>query len=134
MKTEHLKQAERLADETEALATRIRKACDGTPFMWGLMYAETGKPYYAELCVGTEEDMRDEAINHNECAEAAGDSEKIAAVPLWTREGGTNALTAEVWRCDSCGYLHTSNTHILCNGCMEIQPMTHYRAILQRIE
>lgn len=134
MKSEHLSAAERLAEEAEALASRTKAADKELPFTWGLMYVDTGEVYYSESCVGTEADMREEAICHNENAMDAGEPEnRIAAVPLWLREGGTNALTAEVWRCDSCGYLHESNTHVLCNGCMEIQPMTHYRAILQRI-
>ena len=131
-KSEHLRNAERIAEEAEALAARTQAADRETPFMWGLMYVDDGRPYYAELCVGSESEMREEAINHNRCAEEIGETDKIAAVPLWLREGGTNALTQTVYRCDGCGHLHMTNNHLLCNGCYEIHPMTAYTAILSR--
>lgn len=133
MKSEHLKNAERIAEEAEALAARCTAADRNEPFTWGLMYVDTGKVYYSESCVGSEEDMRNEAMAHNECCEEAGElHNRIAAVPLWLREGGTNALTADVWRCNGCGYLHMTNHHLLCNGCYEIHPMTTYSAVLTR--
>lgn len=127
-----LSDAERLAEEAEALATRCAAADRDAPFMWGLMYVENGRPYYAELCVGSEEEMRTEAINHNRCAEDAGDSEKIAAVPLWLREGGTHAKTAELWECKGCGHLYSDQ--ISGCDCMEEghKEFTHYRAVLKR--
>ena len=134
MKSEHLMNAGRIDMVAEALAARTRAAVRNVALMWGLMYTATGLPYYAELCVGSEAEMREEAQNHNRCAREAdaGDDELICAVPLWLREGGTHAITKTVWRCDSCGHLHEANTHILCNGCFEIHPMTGYKAVLHR--
>lgn len=133
-KSEHLRNAERIAEEAGALASRCKAADRDEPFMWGLMYVESGEAYFSESCVGTERDMRDEAINHNQCAEEADDSERICAVPMWLREGGTHAKAVDLWECQGCGHLY--NDQISQCDCMDMPgsgKLTHYRAILQRI-
>lgn len=132
-KSEHLRNAERIAEEAEALAARCTAADKGEPFTWGLMYVDTGKVYYSESCVGSEEDMRNEAMAHNECCEEAGEPHnRIAAVPLWLREGGTNAKTAELWECHGCGHLYTDQ--ITSCDCCEPghKEFTKYQAVLYR--
>lgn len=131
MKSEHLRNAERIAEEAEALAARCTAADKPEPFTWGLMYVDTGKVYYSESCVGTEEDMRNEAMAHNECCEEAAElHNRICAVPLWLREGGTNAATMEIWACDDCGALHEMHVD-WCDRC-ECTTINHFNAVLSR--
>lgn len=132
-KSEHLLNAERIAEEAEALAARCTAADKPEPFTWGLMYVDTGKVYYSESCVGSEEDMRNEAMAHNECCEEAAElHNRICAVPLWLREGGTNAKTAELWECHGCGHLYTDQ--ITSCDCCEPghKEFTKYQAVLCR--
>lgn len=134
-KSEQLRNAERLAEEAEALASRCAAADKELPFMWGLMYVDDGNAYYSESCVGSEQDMRNEAMAHNECCEEAGElHNRIAAVPLWLREGGTNAMSTELLKCEDCGCLHPEEPYHRneCYVC-ECTTLTRYRAILNRI-
>ncbi|WCD44046.1 hypothetical protein ECML606-1_000095 [Escherichia phage ECML-606-1] len=132
-KSEHLLNAERIAEEAEALAARCTAADKPEPFTWGLMFVDTGKVYYSESCVGSEEDMRNEAMAHNVCCEEAVElHSRICAVPLWLREGGTNAKTAELWECHGCGHLYTDQ--ITSCDCCEPghKEFTKYQAVLYR--